>query len=54
MNATPTASERLSEALKQGQRDREQGWPSLARIWGYTGWELNAYHQGYDHPRVQA
>jgi hypothetical protein len=43
----------MSEALRQGQRDREQGWPFMADAWGFTGWAVYAYQQGYDNPRTQ-
>ncbi len=38
-------------AFQQGQRDREQGWPFMAVLWGFEGWAVYAYQQGYDHPR---
>jgi hypothetical protein len=37
------------EAFRQGQRDREQGWPMID--WGFAGWGVYAYNQGYEHPR---
>jgi hypothetical protein len=41
-----------AEAFRQGQRDREQGWPDLSEAWRFEGWQLHAYRQGYEHPRV--
>ena len=43
-----------TEAFRQGRRDREQGWPMLAHVWGFEGWALHAYVQGYEHPRRSA
>lgn len=45
----PVLHHRNTEAFRQGQRDREQGWPSLD--WGFQGELLTCYRQGYDHPR---
>jgi hypothetical protein len=46
------ASEAMTAAFQQGQRDREQGWPFMAPLWGFEGWAVYAYRQGYEHPRV--
>ena len=40
----------LLEAYKQGQRDREQGWPVID--WGFTFAASVAYHAGYANPRI--
>lgn len=44
-------SEAMTAALQQGQRDHEQGWPPIPHLWGFTGWQVNAYYQGYEHQR---
>ena len=40
-------------AYQQGQRDREQGWPVLLGMWGFTGETARAYLRGYAKPRVE-
>lgn len=42
----------MSEAYKQGQKDREQGWPNLAELWDFRGDDAAAYGRGWAEPRV--
>lgn len=42
----------MLEAYRQGQRDREQGWPAMAYLWDFTGALAVAYYAGYSKPRV--
>ena len=43
----------ITIAFQQGQRDREQGWPANASMWGFTGALAACYHAGYCQPRME-
>lgn len=45
-------AESTVEAFRQGQRDREQNWPDLARQWNFTGLDNIAYQRGRSMPRT--
>lgn len=48
-----TFTNQHEEAYKQGQRDREQGWPDLSDRWGFsTTGVVDAYRRGYNAPRT--
>jgi hypothetical protein len=53
MKLLPVMHIRNTEAFKQGQRDREQGWPMLDWMWELKGELLLCYRQGYERPRVR-
>lgn len=42
----------MVECYRQGQRDREQGWPAMPDLWCLVGLQARAYLLGYAHPRV--
>jgi hypothetical protein len=42
----------FAEVYRQGQSDREQGWPNLSDLWGFTGLATVMYLHGYLNPRT--